>query len=120
MRRHKRVGATREFSLQFTHLAQSWSDTVSAQLPLTGLLAMVASVYIHVKLHFTLGQLYPRTLPQLLDAVAAELRREPHAFLVFQEVQAILQESYLMQRVGFEVAILAPSEWVETCRLRCA
>ena len=30
------------------------------------------------------------------------------------------QEAVPVQKVGFEQATLSPSEWVETCRLRCA
>ena len=37
---------------------KSWSDTVSAQFLLTDLLAMVAGVYICVKLHFASEQVY--------------------------------------------------------------
>ena len=34
--------------------------------------------------------------------------------------QVIHQEAFLLQRLGFEVAALAPSEWIGINRLRCA
>ena len=30
------------------------------------------------------------------------------------------QAAFLLQQIGFELASLAPTEWVEVCRLRCA
>ena len=46
----------------------------------TDLLAMVVAVYIYVKLRYTPGQRYLHSLPQLLEAFAAQLlRRSPHA-----------------------------------------
>ena len=50
----------------------------------TDLLAMAASVYINVKLHFTPGQEYLHA-PEPLDAFAAQLETEPDAIPVLQE-----------------------------------
>ena len=47
---------TFEFLLQVIDLAQGWSDSVTVQLALADLLATLACVYIHVKLHFAPGQ----------------------------------------------------------------
>ena len=59
----------------------SRSETEIAQSLLADLLEMLACVYIYVQLHFTPGQEFTHTLPQLLDASAAQ----PHAFSVLQE-----------------------------------
>ena len=52
-------GGTREFFLQILDLAQGWFDTVSVQSPCTNLLAMVACVYICVKLQLFQGKRAP-------------------------------------------------------------
>ena len=36
------------------------------------------------------------------------------------ESEVIHQEGFLLQQVGFELAALAPSKWLEICRLRSA
>ena len=69
-RSHNQV-ALRECSLQVINLAQGWSDTVRAHVSLTALLAMVASLYIYVQVHFTPDQEYTHTSPHLLAAFAA-------------------------------------------------
>ena len=45
---------------------------------------------------------------------------ELHAIPVLQEGHVIHQEAFLLQRLGFELAIPALSEWIEINRLRCA
>ena len=43
-----------------------------------------------------------------------------HTKPALQEDQIVHQEAFLPQQLGFELAIQAPSEWLEICRLRCA
>ena len=76
-------------------------------------------VYIYVKLHSTSGQVEPHTLPELLKAFEVELRGAPQVVTAIQECQVIHQEAFLLQ-AGYELAILAPSESVEICRVRCS
>ena len=71
---------------------------------------MVASVYMYVKLHFTPKHEYLPTHHVNIGACAAQLVRKPHAFPVLQEGQVIHQEASLLQRLGFELAILCPTE----------
>ena len=72
------LDGSREFTLQVIDLAQGWSDTLGAQCLLADLLAFIASVYIYVNLHFTPGQVYPHTLPELLEAFEIQLGGAPH------------------------------------------
>ena len=77
---------------------------------------MVDCVQIYVKLHSTPGQVEP----QLLGAFEVQLRDEVRAVPAIRESQVVLQEALLLQQVGYELAVLAPAEWAEICRLRCA
>ena len=43
-----------------------------------------------------------------------------HSWTLILGGQVIHQGCFLLQRLGIEVAIVTPSEWVEICRLRCA
>ena len=52
---------------------------VGTQSPHADLVAMVAGVYIYVKLHFTPGKVVPYTLPELLDAIDVQFGGAPHA-----------------------------------------
>ena len=36
------------------------------------------------------------------------------------ECQVVHQEAFLLQQVGFELATLAPKDWIDVCRQRCA
>ena len=74
--RFEQPGGTHEFSLQAIDLTQGWSVTVSAQSLLQGLRATVASV--STALYFWASA---PPLPELLDAVEAQLGDETHAIL---------------------------------------
>ena len=100
-------------------MAKGWSDASDTQSPQTDLLAQVASVHVDVKLHYTPGQVQPHTQLQLLGAFEVQLRGAPRSFHAVQEGQVVHEEAILLQRLGFELAIWAPSEWIEICRLRC-
>ena len=84
-----------EFSLQVIDLTQSWPDAATEQITHTDFLATVAAVNIFVKLRFTPEQRYPHRLPQQLEAFGA-----------------------LLQQLGYDLAILTPTEWMEICQLR--
>ena len=114
-RRHVRF-----FASAVIDLTQGWSDTVTVQFALADLLAMVACVNVNVKLHIAPGQLYPHALPQLLDAFGARLARVPHAAPALHEEQVVHQAFILQRQLGYELAILTHSAWIEICRLRCA
>ena len=67
---------------------------------------------------YTLPQVklsHTHTFPQLLDAIGVQLGRAPEAVLAIQESQVVCHEALLLQQVGYELAILATSEWVEIC-----
>ena len=77
------------------------------------LVAMTAGVYIHIKLHFPWDE-------EVLDAFEKLTGKLQNLYQPYSEGQVVQQEAFLVQQVGFELAILAPSDWVEVCRLRCA
>ena len=92
-------------------LTQGWSNAVAERITHTDLLAMVAAVYIYVKLRFTPEQRYFHNLPQRLEAFTAQhLRRSPFAAPALRGEhvvqQAVHQEFSLLQQRGFEVEIL--------------
>ena len=101
-------------------LAQSWSGAQGAQSLHLDLVAMAASVDVHIRLHAILGEEAPHTLPgRLVDAFQEFARCVPAAAQALREGQVVHQEAFLQQQVGFELATLVPSEWMEVCRLRC-
>ena len=71
---------TCEFSLQVIDLTHGWSNAMTEQIAHADLLAMVAAVYIYVKLRVTPEQRYTHALLQPLEAFAAQfLRKSSHA-----------------------------------------
>ena len=64
---------TSEFALQVVDLTEIWSNEITGNIENDDLLAMAVAVYLHIKLHFTPQQRYPRSLPELLTAFAALL-----------------------------------------------
>ena len=65
----------------------------------------------------TSRQVQPHTLPMLLGVFEVQRGDAPHAVLAFLVVH---QEAFLLQQIGFQLAILVPSERMEICRLRFA
>ena len=65
---------TSEFSLQLLDLTRVYSD--SDVIDLDDILALIAAVYVFIKLNLSPQQRYPRTLPELLAAVAELLTRQ--------------------------------------------
>ena len=61
---------TSEFSLQVLDLKHVWSHRDSDVIELDDILALIAAVYVFIKLNISPQQRYPRTLPELLAAVA--------------------------------------------------
>ena len=115
---------TCEFSLQIIDLTQGWPDAVTGQIIRTDLLALIAAVYIHVKLRFTPEQRYPHRLRQLLEALTALLlQRQHYAVPALRGAQisqqVVHQEFDLLRQLDHEHAILTPAEWSEICQLRC-
>ena len=106
-----------EFTLQLTNLAQSWPCSVNyGTSPLRTCRhgSPTSSCTPH---WFEEG---PRTLQDLVDALEEQMRGAPRAAPAILEGQVVHQEVLLLQQVGFELAILAPSEWVAIWCLRCA
>ena len=71
-------------------------------------------------MYSTPGQVGPHTF---VTRALGRLRTSggaPQATTAIQESQVVHQEALLLQQVGYELAILTPSGWVEICRLRCA
>ena len=81
---------------------------------------MVTGDRVHIKLYATPERGGPHTLSDLLDALEERLRGAPRAMSAILESQVIHQEAALLQEIDFERTMLAPSEWLENCRLRCA
>ena len=90
---------------------QGESDAMDAQSHHADTVAIEADVYIHVKLHSTLGQGAPHTLPELLDAFQVQVRCASLAVTSIQGRRAVHRESLQVQQVGYDLAILAPSKW---------
>ena len=59
------------------------------------------------------GQGGPRTLPYLLDAFDEQMRGAPQATPATLDGQVVHQETFLLQHLVFELAVLEPWEWVE-------
>ena len=108
-------GGARACTLQLVDLVKSWSGAPGSgvQSLHSDLVAMTASVYIHIKLHFPWDE-------EVLDAFEKLTGKLQNLYQPYSEGQVVQQEAFLVQQVGFELAILAPSDWVEVCRLRCA
>ena len=89
--------------------------------PQADLVAMVPSVDTYLKLHFnSMVSATTHTLPELLGAFEVQLTGAPHAVRAIEEGQIVHQEAFLLQQIGFELAMLVTSAWIEICRLRCA
>ena len=72
-----------------------------------------------IKLHLSLQQRYPRTLPELLTAVAAPLtRQQPDDAPVLHNACAIQQVTHvefrMLEQLGCELATLARLAWADT------
>ena len=102
-------------------LCSSWTwrraglGATGAQSSHSDIVALVASVYAHIKLHRTPEREGPHTLPDLLRHLRRTVERCTSAIPARLESQVVHQEAFLLQQVGFELATLAPSEWIEIC-----
>ena len=65
-----------EFALQIQDLTHVWSNGDSDIIGSDKILALATAVYMHVKLHLSSQQKYPRSLPELLVAFTALLVRQ--------------------------------------------
>ena len=108
---------TCEFTPQVIDSTRGWSDALAERITHTDLLAMVAAVNVCVNMHCTLGQRYLYSLPQLLEAFAAQLSRSsPCAAAALQDehfIPIVHQEFSLLQQPGYELTILTPTEGIE-------
>ena len=81
---------TGELALQVFDLPHIWSSSVSNVIEPGDVLAVAAAVFMFIKLHLSPQQRYPRTLPELLTAVAALLtRRQPNDAAVLHNAHTI-------------------------------
>ena len=112
---------TFEFSLQVVDLTQGWSDAMTEQIAYADLLAMVAAVYIHLGLRFTTKQRHTGALSPtargLCSAATKKISRRSSPSRRTQQVAQ--QEICPLQQLGYELAILTPTEWMELFQLRC-
>ena len=67
---------TSGFTIQILDLTHIWSGSDSDVIEHDDILALAAAVYMIIKLHLSPQQRYPRTLPELLTAVAELLTRQ--------------------------------------------
>ena len=71
---------------------------------------MAAGVYVHIKLHSTPGDDGSRhTLPELFGAFEEPASEIPQVAAAILKCQFVNQEAFLLQQVGFDLALLAPS-----------
>ena len=87
-----------EFTLQIIDSVHGWSDAVG--------------VYSRSSWAICVGRAPGR--------LRSSGERCAQATTAIQKSQVLHQEALLLQQVGYALATLAPSEWVEICHLRCA
>ena len=76
-----------------------------------------ASSYISCSFYLQFCETFHTTnIPQRSDQGRTRCQTSPATL----ESEVMRQEAFLLQQVDLELPTLAPSEWIEMCRLRCA
>ena len=101
------------FTLQILDLIHIWSGSDSDVLELDDILGLAAAVYVFIKRNLSSLQRYPRTLSELLTAVAELLtRQQPDDVPVLHYAGTVQQvthiEVWVLKQLEFELATLTP------------
>ena len=121
-------------SLQLLDLAHTWSDEDSSDLQTGDIIAMTASIYIHLKLHSVAALPHedpfrddqpPRVLQTaVLLTITSQLlaRSQPHNVPALHTAQVLQQfiskEAHMLQSVGYELGCFTPQDWISAFKQR--
>ena len=97
-----------------------WSNRDFGAVDSDDLLALAAAVCMYIKLHLSLQQQYPHSLPELLTAFTAGRKPDgvPVLHNAFTIQRVVHSEFRMLQQLGYQLTTLTPMAWVDIFRQR--